>query len=341
MTYKKSFSPSLLLTVCVLGLTFISPKVFAARYCHTTDGQDSYNVELKMININPAAQIGDIIAQSDEFQRTIECSSGSSMAQLKAQNNPLTDISITIPDKPIIPEQGSKCKAIDSGYPGIGVAWYNYNSRTNRWHCFSNNEAQIRMIGDSATLVDIIYLVKTGDISTGNFNFNRVFNIYEIGNGEDYGELYKITLSGNSEINAPVCKAFAKQGSGAYRFSTSDALNQFYSSEDRIVDILCTGYIPDQTIVPFQIVSENGTFPQSYDYYATSSDALGVSIKYKTNNDATEKVIIPGDRMMIPIMSNKAEVGLKFTPYIKDDSGVYPLLDEYTFNLSITASSGP
>lgn len=328
----------------LIGLLFTSYPALAAKYCSTE--QPTYNVDLQEINIDPGANVGDVVAQSGDISKSITCSGSptASFATLLAQRNQLTDVYITIPGRTIIAEQGGRCRVMESGYPGLGIAWYNYNSGTGRWHCFSNNELQGRALAPNGArdIMDVIYLVKTGDIETGDFYFNKKFSIDETASSNlslNYGEIYSITLSGQTKISAPVCEATAEKGTGRYPFSIDDALNQSYSTEDRQINVSCEGYIANGTTVSFKIESSNGLFSLDSSYFATSDAGLGVLVKYKTESDSRDQTLQPTGRISIPINNNKGSFGLKFIPYVKSGSGVYPLSINNDFNIEVTASN--
>lgn len=317
-----------------LGVLFFfsltSLPAFSANFCSTD--QPVYHVDLNEVNINPGAKVGDIVGQSELISKKITCSR-SALAQLKAQNNKLTDISITIPDKPTV--QGGGCHVMESGFPGLGIAWYNYNSGTGVWHCFSNNQAQNRGLFGTRYIKDVIYLVKTGDISTGLFDFNKRFQLYESAGGLDQGLLYEIILSGNTTINAPICKPTIKQSTESYTFPVRDALTQSFLTEGMVVDVTCTGYIENGTKLNYNIASANGVYLQDSNYFGTSVPELGVSIKYKNNIDNNEHNLSPSNNFNVVVNNNKARFLLKFSPYVKNGTGVYPLISNGNFNISI------
>lgn len=339
-------SVRLLYKAIVVNLFFVAGPVLAEKYCSTPE--PSYNIDLGAINIDPGANVGDIVAQSGDIAKTISCAGAvgnTLIATLKANNNTLTNISINISGRPIYGEADGSCTVMESGYPGLGIAWYNYNSGTNRWHCFSRNSGQGRGLNSngSVAITDVIYLVKTGDIGTGVFNFNQTFPISETGINPgylpDYGLLYQITLSGDTTISAPVCTATAEKPQGKYQFSTEYALTQSYSTEDRLINVLCTGYIANGTIVPFKVTSTNGLFSLDSNYFATSDAGLGVSIKYKKESTSSEQILLPTGRIRIPISNNQGSFGVKFIPYVKSGTGVYPLSTDNTFTMELNASN--
>lgn len=327
------FFKRILLIVCLST----SMQTLAAKYCSTPN--PSYDIVLNTIDINPGANIGDIVGSSGQIKKTVTCSDSSQdLIAFLAARTGNTGISI---QQHVLYDGSSDCAVMPSGYDGLGVAWYNYNSSTGWWACASSGEQLNRGLpkNGSTNIIDEIYLVKTGKVSTGNFDFNRVFQFNEVvmnssGVSADFGALYTINLKGDTVIRAPVCTSVARNISDLYKFSASQAVNQSFTTGDRIIDISCDGYIENNTKVPFKITSANGIFLDS-NYFATASEGLGVSIKYKVNSDTSVTILKPTNRITVPIIDNKGSIYLNFTPYIKAGSGVYPYLPDNIFNISI------
>lgn len=321
------------------GLLFISGQAFAAKYCSTPELV--YSLEFKNINVNPGLQVGDIISESGSLPKTVTCSDVK--GKVLGSVFPGDDIEES---GVVVNIHGIGCSVMNSGYPGLGIAWLNYNSGTGAWACGSKKAGLWRGLtnsrddSSSVDIVDEIYLIKTGVIEAGNFVFNQEFYFDEKSSpssGEvNFGRLYTIKMTGRSVIEAPVCIAVAKQGKGRYQFSTNDALNKLFVTEDKIIDVTCTGYIENGTIVPYKIISANGVYSQEPNFFGTSDAGLGVSIKYKNNSDSAENTLSPADRVNVVINNNKSTFGLKFLPYVKNGTGVYPLESEVNFDITIS-----
>lgn len=331
-------------------LLLASGSAFSATNCVVTPDSD-FTVELSSININPGAQVGDIVGESEIIERQILCNYDSTPEynRMQAYYNGSNNIGTGVFIEKQYPgtSEVSRCEAMESGYPGLGIVWFNYNTANEtRWLCASMPEgsgtfARNLVSGKTRTIRDQIFLVKTGPIETGNFKFDRTYQFEERPNSSnhlpDFGPLYKVILSGESQIEAPVCTA--TNSSANQEYLVSNISNDSKSDISQSINISCTGYIEDGTVVPFQFLTKDGIFAQNNQYYASSVKGLGINISYKIDRDTNFIKLIPSQKGVInvPIFSGKSALDFRIEPYIEKDSGVYPLSDSASFNINIKA----
>lgn len=332
-----------------VGLLFFSGSVFAEKYCQTTPSSFSINIE--NINVLPGAKIGDIVGQSELQQKTTKCSGApaSEVAYTNTRLNIGTGVYVNWPSYPVGPGYTKNCEAMESGFPGLGIAWVNFNSVAGKWVCASiNADGQINRglpINGENIIYDQIFLVKTGVIGNGSgenevFDFKKTFQFDEVilnGDGSvknNYGPLYTMTLSGNTEIQAPICTAIS--ASDSFNFDTEDAVSKSYTSSPlQIIEVNCSGVIENGTLASFKPISDYGVFSLDNSYFATSDSGVGVTVEYTENNESTSHTLTPSDDIKVPIINNKATINFKYAPYIKGDSGTYPLDKNIQFNLKL------
>lgn len=332
-----------------LGLLLISGQAFADKFCTTKP--DDVEISLGDIVISPGAAVGDVVKSSEMIKKTTKCAGASYplVAYTSTAGNIPTGVYVDFPKEPSGGAYSKNCEAMESGFPGLGIAWVNFNSSTNKWQCASINPANRVTRGlpqDGENIIyDQIILVKTGPIGNGsgqneNFMFNKTFQFNErhdspSGYLPDNGLLYKLTLVGETVIQAPICEA--SSSSDSFEFSTKDAVGQEYTSTpSQVIDIHCKGVIENGTVANFKPISSNGVFSQDNNYFATSEPGLGVSVKYSANEDITSNIITPESYIEVPITNNKGVVKLNYTPYIKGDSSSYPLIENITFSLKLS-----
>jgi len=329
------------------SLLLVSGSAFAEKYCQTTP--PSFSINIESINILPGAKVGDIVGQSVLQQKITKCSGSptSENAYTDTRQNVGTGIYINWPSYPVGPGYTQNCEAMESGFPGLGIAWVNFNS--GKWVCASiNPDGRINRglpRDGERTIYDQIFLVKTGVVGSGSgeselFDFNKTFQFDEVVINRDgsiinnYGPLYTMTLSGRTEIQAPICTALSK--SDSFNFATEDAVSKSYTSSPlQVIDINCSGVIENGTLASFKPISDYGMFLLDNNYFATSDSGVGVNVEYTANDDSTSHTLTPSGDIKVPITNNKATINLKYTPYIKDGSGTYPLDKNIQFNLKL------
>lgn len=331
-----------------LAFLFTSGQAFAAKYCTTKP--NSFDIALSNIVIPPGAQVGDVVAKSAMISKTITCNGAPNplVAYTNTSENRPTGVYVDFPTDPAGGAYSENCEAMESGFPGLGIAWVNFNTGANKWICASINPSKIIARGlpqyGANTIYDQIILVKTGPIGNQSgeneiFDFNKVFQFNERKDAPgfipDYGSLYRLTLKGNTVIQAPVCKA--SSASNLFEFPTKNAMDRGYTtSPSQIINIDCDGVIEDGTVAYFKPVSSYGKFALDNDYFATSEPGLGVSVKYTEGGNITSQTITPRDYFNIHIVNNKSVVKLNYTPYIKDGSLIYPLNEDVLFDLKLS-----
>ncbi|MEY0291092.1 hypothetical protein AB7303_20035 [Providencia rettgeri] len=334
------------------GLLFFSGAALSATNCVVTPNTD-FTIELSSININPGAQVGDIVGESEIIERTILCDfkptpDYDSMVAYY-DTNPNKGTGVFVEKKLPGTVNISRCEAMESGYPGLGIVWFNYNSaNSNRWLCASKSEStgdglisRVLSSGIERTIKDQVFLVKTGPIGTGNFNFDQTYQFEERARTSNFlpnfGPLYKVIILGETKIESPTCTA--TNSSENKEYLVFNILNDLKSDINQSVNILCTGYIEDGTVVPFQFLTKDGVFTQNNQYYASSVKGLGINISYKIDGDTNFIKLTPSqkDVINVPIYSGKSVLNFRIEPYIEKDSGVYPLSDSASFNVSIKA----
>ncbi|HHR6503366.1 TPA: hypothetical protein ACS8CD_003955 [Providencia alcalifaciens] len=309
----------------------------SARYCQSSS--TDYYIQLPQdIDILPGLSVGSEIATSGEIPLEITCTSSSTYALLQYNDNPSSGVEVNIGGR-------GPCEAMASGYPGLGIVWYNYNYNTNRWQCNSgkldpnNIDDKRRGLKNGTTkIVDVIFLVKIGEISTGNFDFNEEFVINEgYGNPtKNMGLLYKIHLLGSKKIEAPLCKIKEQSINYNYKFDITDAINSGTDSDIMTFSLSCSGgFIENGTEVPVRVKSEYGVFSLDSKYFATSIQGLGLSLLYNLQNNSSYQVLYPNGTMMVPVNDNSSTIKVKFSPFIKLDSGEYPLFSDSRFGFKL------
>lgn len=338
-----------------VSLLFFSSSAFSANFCKTTN--NDINIHFDNINIPPGTQIGDIVATSNMSQKVTECHGAPFplVSYTDTSSNEPTGVFVKFPNIPAGEASTKDCEAMKSGFPGLGIAWVNFNTVTNLWSCasISNNGRVTRGLPNNgvATIYDQIILVKTGPIGNQSgqnevFDFKKTFQFNErrdLASDSylpDYGLLYRLTLSGNTLIQAPVCTASSI--SDSFTFDTEDAVNKAYtSSPNQVIEINCIGVIENGSLVPFNAISQHGIFSLDNTFFATSDFGVGVKVKYTENNNSTSHTLTPGDDIIVPITNNKSTINLKYTPYIKDASGTYPLDKNIQFYLELITDDNP
>lgn len=332
------------------SLLFISGHSFAAEYCITTP--DSAEVNLSTIIIPPGAEVGEVVSRSIMTQKTTTCRNApySEVAYTDTSRNIPTNVYVDFPENPAGGAYSEKCEAMESGFPGLGIAWVNFNSGTKKWQCASINPAGKVTRGlprnGEAIIYDQIILVKTGPIGDQSgknetFDFNKVFQFNERKDSPnesylpDNGKLYNLTLSGKTTIQAPIC--IASTVNDQFTVPTINAVDGMYTTDESgIVNIDCSGVIENGSIAKFKPISNNGVFSSDNQYFSTSEPSVGISVKYKTNESTTWNATNPEGYVDVPVFNNKATVKLKYTPYIKGGSGNYPLAEDVLFNLMLS-----
>lgn len=331
----------------LLGGTVAYGNAFAAKYCSTTD--PTYIIALNQIEIKADDKIGDIIGKSDLISKTITCSRETPYPLVARNFKKKQSTNV------FINQYGVSCEAIPSGYPGIGIAWYNYNSRAvNGWGCASNSNASNLVRGLSidekfdykTEIKDQIFLVKTGSVSAGSHFFNEEFVFNEakdtliVDNTYDYlpdfGKLYSLYLQGNIDIYAPRCSASQK----TYResFDTKKALIPSYETNEIELAVSCDGYIENGTVVNFDVTSPTGQMAFNENYFATNLNGVGMAIKYQGQNNSFID-LNTNRKVPVVIYNNVSNIKLKLIPNIINGSGIYPVdSDKLDFKLTIKAS---
>ncbi|MEX9226029.1 hypothetical protein AB7W58_23425 [Providencia rettgeri] len=336
-----------------VSLLLASGSAVAEHYCSTEPSD--IKVSLENISVPPGAEIGAVVATSPMTEKVTECKNAPYLlvAYADISANEPTGVYVDWPSEPAGAGYTEKCEAMKSGFPGLGIAWVNFNSAANRWQCASITESGIvtrGLVNGRTTIYDQIILVKTGVIGSGSgqneeFNFNKVFQFNERKDTHggtylpDNGLLYKLTLEGNTVIQAPVCNA--SSASNSYNFTTEDAVNKNYTTSPvQVIDVTCTGVIENGSIATFKPISNNGIFSLDGDYFATNNPDLGVIVKYTTNTDTELRTLLPDDDINVIINDNKAKINLSYIPYVKNGSGDYPLDDNIQFNLTLSNGGG-
>lgn len=333
------------------GLFFVSMKAFSAGYCEATP--ESNDIVLENITIPPGTEVGDVVARSSMISKTIVCKGApyNLVAYTDTSMNRPTGVYVDFPTTPSGEAYSEKCEAMESGFPGLGIAWVNFNTNTNKWQCVSINQngfvARGLGKGDtSATVYDQIILVKTGPIGNQSeesevFDFNKTFQFNERRDAPgdsylpDFGILYNVILKGNTVIQAPLC--VTSSASDSFGFATLDAVNKTYTtSPSQIIDVKCTGVIENGTIASFKPLSDHGVFLSDNNYFATSDSGLGVSVAYTTNKNPTSKIIKPNDSIDVEIENNEATINLRYMPYVKENSGNHPYEKDILFDLKLS-----
>lgn len=318
-------------------LSIFSSQAFSAKYCQASS--DVYHIQLPPdLDILPGLSIGSEISTSGEIPVEINCTTTPTFALLQYKDNPQSGVEVNIGGRGL-------CGAMESGYPGLGIVWYNYNYNTDRWQCNSgvldpnNIDDKRRGLAKGTTkIVDVIFLVKTGEISTGNFEFNEEFVINEgYGNPtQNMGELYRIVLSGSKNIEAPLCE-IRKEGFNYYEvFSMADVINSDAYSSVISFTLNCSGgFIENGTQVPVRVKSEYGVFSLDSRYFATTVEGLGLSFQYNVQNNSDYQTLYPDGIIMAPVNDDLSIIRVKLSPFIKQDSGVYPLLSSSKFGFKL------
>jgi len=268
------------------------------------------------------------------------------VAYADVSQNVSTGVSVPFPTAPAGPGYTDACEVMESGFPGLGIAWFNYNTATSKWMCASiNSKGYVTRGINSNKIYDQIALVKIGPVGNGSgqnetFNFDKTFQFNErkddVANGyqPDLGILYKMTLKGNTVVQPPICNAVAT--SANYNFTTTDAVNKKYiTSPKQVVNIVCSGVIENGSRATFYPVSKNGVFSLDENYFATSNPGVGILASYTLSGDPIVNNIKPNTGIHIPITDNKATINFMYTPYIKNESGIYPETGHIDFNLNL------
>lgn len=318
-------------------LSIFSSQAFSAEYCQASS--DVYHIQLPPdLEVLPGLSIGSEISTSGEIPLEIKCTKSYTYALLQYKDNPQSGVEVNIGGRGL-------CGAMDSGYPGLGIVWYNYNYNTNKWQCNSgkldpnNIDDKRRGLASGTTkIVDVIFLVKTGEISTGNFEFNEEFVINE-GYGtptQNMGELYRIVLSGSKNIEAPLCEIRKSNFHYLFDFGMADVINSDAYSDVISFDLICSGgFIENGTQVPVRVQSAYGVFSLDSRYFATTVEGLGISFQYKVQNNSDYQTLYPDGTIMTPVNDNSSTIRVKLSPFIKQDSGVYPLSNSSKFGFKL------
>lgn len=326
----------ILKTLIVTLFFMTSVNTFASDMLCSTASPE-YSIVLNTINVTPGSDIGTILAESGPITKQITC--GTLPNSRVAYSNAGSDI---VDTSVFIQKHNISCKTISSGYDGIGIAWFNYNSSTQKWACASQQVLSRRVDSDATIdIIDEVYLVKTGKISPGTSYFNKEFTFDEAVNNSstnylpNYGRLYNIYLKGTITINAPFC--IGDNVNFNDNFETKKALTSSYTTNSFTVLVRCTGYIENNSLVNFSINSSFGKFLSNY--FATSIPNVGVSLQYKTNSMDSFSNLNITDNPKIPltIYENTSSVQFKVTPYINgNDYNNLPITsDSLKLNLSL------
>ncbi|KNC24440.1 hypothetical protein FF38_10679 [Lucilia cuprina] len=275
----------------VAGNMEIKAILDKSKYCQSSS--TDYYIQLPQdIDILPGLSVGSEIATSGEIPLEITCTSSPTYALLQYNDNPSSGVEVNIGGR-------GPCEAMASGYPGLGIVWYNYNYNTNRWQCNSgkldpnNIDDKRRGLKNGTTkIVDVIFLVKIGEISTGS-----------------------------KKIEAPLCKIKEQSINYNYKFDITDAINSGTDSDIMTFSLSCSGgFIENGTEVPVRVKSEYGVFSLDSKYFATSIQGLGLSLLYNLQNNSSYQVLYPNGTMMVPVNDNSSTIKVKFSPFIKLDS---------------------
>ena len=330
----------------LLGGTIMYENAFADTYCKSSE--PSYVIPINQIDIRPDAKVGDIVGRSDQITKEITCSEDIPYVLVAHA------LTVNEPTGVFIKEHGVNCEAIPSGYPGIGIAWFNHNTKTGVWMCGSNSNGLgflARGLPESANenwrsvIKDEIFLVKTGPVAPGSHFFNKEFGFNEakdtlrLNGTYDYlpqfGKLYSIFLQGQIDINAPKCKV--NKNAYTEKFKTKDALSLAHETNDITLNVSCDGYIENGTVVNFDVVSPNGQMPSDKNYFATEMKEVGMAVKYKNLSNNFVNLDVQGSKQIPVVINNNAsDIHLKLIPYIKNGSGEYPVdLDKVKFKLNL------
>lgn len=310
-----------------------------------------YDISLNSINVNPAASVGAIIAESGPIAKQIACGNapiGTVWAYVPVSQMQQTGLSIQVHELNYGNSPESNCAVIATGYPGLGVAWYNYNSRTNWWQCVTNNVGINRVLnqGGSTDIIDEIYLVKTGAIVSGEFDFNMPFTFEEgwsdstvlvSGSPSARGDLYQIVLRGQTDILAPVCNVSRISVPSPQQFSMDQAINQSFSSAAVNHKVTCDGYIENGTSVAVSMNALEGVFPFDSSYFSGSEVGMGFRMEYSLTATGGYNVVSPEDPTLdVPIYNGEADVFITLSPYVNPGSGVFPLAGNVYFNYELS-----
>lgn len=350
----------------------VSKDKYPPNFCKVVDGSADVSIPIGDINILPGAEIGTVIASSPLIGKTIICSGSNSaginffpVVAYADVAGDSTGVSINGSRLPDIIFKGSNvnrpsidCRVIKSTVEGVGYAWFNYNSGTSVWNCATDGTVT-RGLGSTRNIYDVIVLVKTGEVTTTDDNgvrFNKSFGFIERcdinpthGNNRPNncsqlvgGSLYNIYFDTQIKINAPKCSI--SKVSETYALKINEMINNSSITNNMTAQISCSdGLIEDGTIIPIHVDTPLGLFILDNNYYATSSSGLGVSVAYKMQGDSVFQPLPPENNtfeVKMPVAAGdnepKAYIEFKYTPYIKADSGIYPLTNDMHFDLNLS-----
>jgi|AGFT01.1.fsa_nt_gi hypothetical protein len=337
----------------LVALMLITMNAHSNMNCSVSD--PLYEISLKEININPSASIGDVVAKSEQISKDITCekSSGALWAYIPVSDT-MQKTNVSISEHTITNGvNGSQdCPAIKTGYDGLGIVWYNFNQKTNAWQCVTSNIGVYRTLnhGTTTAVKDEIFLVKTGPLASGEFNFNSNFHFNE---GWYYrpvlpnntppnfkGRLYEIKLKGESTISAPTCEVKKHSGSNLETFTIAQALSGSHVSKPTKFRLACDGYIEDGSIVSLKIEPNHAVYPYRKEYFSTSEQ--GVAVKMYLSKDGSERydVITPANPLFDVVVNKRtSDFYIYHSPFIESDSGDKPINKDINYEYKITVHS--
>lgn len=320
-----NINKKLLLSAFLLMLLPLQ-NAYAKLYCQAED--ENHVIPMEKVIVSPATTVGEVVSKSGEISQFITCSNSKNpMALLAYKPIKLTNISINYSGR-------GECSVMESGYKGLGIAWYNYNYNTNRWQCNSvqgdpnNIDFNRRGLKNGKTqIIDQILLVKTDTVEPGNFYFNEKFQINEgespSSSSKQHGFLYDIILRGDAVIEAPTCSLSAKDKKEInVKIKTEDVVKGTQIEQDIQLNMECDGYVENGTKVPVSLSGQYGIFPLDENYFSTSIKGFGMGIV------VDDKAYKPNDIFYIQVNNRKGSAKLKYVPFIKKNSGIYPLSDQ-------------
>ncbi|GAB1439599.1 hypothetical protein MASR2M36_23760 [Providencia sp.] len=331
-----AFNKKILLGAFILAF---SNSVFAKNICSVINGNADITQVFPDIDVPKNAKIGDVIASTGQFQKTIRCGALSSGQVQPYTSSPIFSKDDLVDNLNVRLVDNISCGVLKTDYPGLGVVWYNRN--TPGWQCVSKAGRVERGLvkNNKVTITDVFYLVKTEAIQ-GNpegFKLDSNYIFTERIRMQDntwitHGKLYNIRLMGDAKIEPVVCK-IKNQASESINFKTVDALAERVNPISQKYNIDCTGFIDNGATVLLNFDADK--FAIDDNYFKSSDEGVGVKVGY-SHDDKNYIDLLPSNNSFPVILNdNKGEIYLSISPYIKENSGIYPTSDSIDFKFNV------
>lgn len=310
----------------IIGFVFCFKVAYAAEqnYCQVK-GDINTTINIPKINLDAATENLTIIAESGDIAKTITCLNvPSSIVKIRAIvkdipyndkiKNEETNKDFTLNSKALglgdTIDGNNDCPILRTGYNGIGVVWFNYNSLSSKWFCATQAESWGRNLdpgGKEVSIIDRVYLVKTGPILPGQFVYTPAPFLFTEYTGTSQNQttaqmeknkmLYTINIAAtDTTIEAPVCEIVSIPVNGSYIVNTRESLNSLNGFKQEIKFNCSNGgvVLKKGSNVSFKLTNFYGLSTNSSEYL-TSIDGLNASIEYSLSEDAKEKKPVPDD----------------------------------------------